>query len=219
MPILSFLPHANHKSLGYHVTRFSVICKSDYLIHWREKQRWVRETLVGCLLHAHYRGPGLQPHTWALSGNRIIILLVYKTVPNLLSHTSQDLCPYFVISVIRQSQRAPFFFVFLNWFSKERKGESDRHRFVVALIYAFIGWSMCPDRGSNPGDQTRGSTTTLVYWDVALTNWTTQPGCQRADFKQSHSTFKCFVLLEFLLWVFGSKKYFRLYISLVLSGS
>ena len=33
----------------------------------------------------------------------------------------------------------------------EKEREKDRHQFVVALIYAFIGDScMCPDWGLNP---------------------------------------------------------------------
>ena len=59
----------------------------------------------------------------------------------------------------------------------------ERARFVVPLIYAFIGCFLCVLYvGIKPA--------TLVYWDDALTNWATQPGPQGSPLK-----------LPFLSWI------------------
>ena len=67
------------------------------------------------------------------------------------------------------------FFKFLLILERERKGgrgrekEIERERFVVPLIYAFIGWLWyVPWLDIKP--------TTLVDRDDALTNWVTWPG-------------------------------------------
>ena len=59
----------------------------------------------------------------------------------------------------------------------ERKKQREKHRFVVPLIYAFIGWFLyVPWFGIEP--------TTLAYRDDALTNWATWPG---SKWEFSHS--------------------------------
>ena len=61
-------------------------------------------------------------------------------------------------------------FIYFYWLSleREKKGEREKHQFVVPLIHAFTGGFLyvpCP--GIKP--------TTLVYGDDALTNWATRP--------------------------------------------
>ena len=77
----------------------------------------------------------------------------------------------------------PRAFIF-NWFERER--ETDRHWFVVPLIYVFIAMCMCPVfRDWTP--------TTLAYRDDALTSWGIQPGAYSFFIKVAtqHISFQC----------------------------
>ena len=57
------------------------------------------------------------------------------------------------------------YFIFKNLLRKER----EKHRFVVLLIYIFIGCCLyLPWQRLEP--------TTLVYWGTTLTTWPTRPG-------------------------------------------
>ena len=59
--------------------------------------------------------------------------------------------------------------------------ETDRHRFVVPLIYAFIGWFLYV-----PWQDLVWTHYTLVYQDDALTNWATCAGPCTRDFRQGN---------------------------------
>ena len=57
----------------------------------------------------------------------------------------------------------------IHFIDRERRRERQKHRFVIPLIYSFIGWFLCvPWPGVKP--------TTLAYQDDALTNWTAWTG-------------------------------------------
>ena len=58
--------------------------------------------MYGCISHAPYRGPGLQPRYVPLTGNQTSDPFFHRPVLNSLSHTSQGktgefLCSYFNI--------------------------------------------------------------------------------------------------------------------------
>ena len=54
--------------------------------------------------------------------------------------------------------------IYLLILKREKKGEREKHWFVVPFIPSLIDSCMCPD-------QTDSEPTTLAYPDGALTNW------------------------------------------------
>ena len=171
------------------------IFKRFYLFIFRERRReGEREgEKHWCVVASHKPPLGSWSATQAcaLTGNRTSDPLIHRPALNPLSHTSQRcsnlyfhqqciyiptlpnqhfISSYFIFchadvdkdSLLNQTSVSLLWTLFFYWLIWEKERD---HRFVVPLIYAFIGWLLyVPWLGIEPA--------TLVYSDNALTNWT-----------------------------------------------